>query len=93
MLAVFLVDPSIRIPSTANVPPQQREWRARAVNETRALTSLPQELADRVFDEACPCPLDLEQAKAEREDLLQEKREKYEVYEKRWQNFYYAFNY
>lgn len=46
ILAFFLVDPTIRVMSTAIVPPQQRDWWARLVRISKPFRDLPQELFD-----------------------------------------------
>lgn len=73
ILALFLVDPSIRIPSTANVPPQQKDWWAKEINEQGLLNKLPSEIADLVYDEVEGFPLGLEQAKEVRAELMAER--------------------
>ncbi|KAK1233198.1 hypothetical protein PQX77_003657 [Marasmius sp. AFHP31] len=74
ILALFLVDPYLRMLSTANVAPQQRDWWAEVVRQddfTR-LGRLPVELIDRVAGMMPPedWPLSLEEAKKVREDLM-----------------------
>lgn len=44
ILAIFLVDPHLRVVSTANVPPQQRDWWAREVRKVDLFAQLPEEL-------------------------------------------------
>ncbi|KXS95124.1 hypothetical protein AC578_2878 [Pseudocercospora eumusae] len=75
ILALFLVDPEIRIPSTAHVPPQQKLWWQKAIEERGSLTQrLPVELADQVIDNVDDFPLTLEEAKEIRERLMHERR-------------------
>jgi hypothetical protein len=75
ILALFLVDPYIRILSTANIPPQQRGWWAEGVRKqdkgTR-LEGLPLELMNAVIDEIDDndWPISMEGAKKVREDLM-----------------------
>jgi len=73
ILALFLVDPNIRIPSTANIPPQQRDWWAKQINEEGALSKLPPEIAEHIYDEVEGFPLSLEQAKQVRLELMAER--------------------
>jgi hypothetical protein len=73
ILALFLVDPSIRIPSTANVPPQQRDWWAKQINEEGLLSKLPPEVAEHIYDEVEGFPLSIEQAKQVRGELMAER--------------------
>ena len=74
ILALFLVDPHIPILSTANVPPQQREWWRKGLQEEKALGKLPNELADRVVDEVSDFPISLQEAKELRLDVLEERK-------------------
>ncbi|KAL0573732.1 hypothetical protein V5O48_008228 [Marasmius crinis-equi] len=80
ILALFLVDPYIRTLSTANVPPQQREWWAEVVrrDDSTRLGKLPAELKDQVvrMTDEWPdeWPISLEEAKRVREDLMLKRR-------------------
>ncbi|KAF9443183.1 hypothetical protein P691DRAFT_843796 [Macrolepiota fuliginosa MF-IS2] len=73
ILALFLVDPNIRIISTANIPCQQRDWWGREV--AGALKNLPVELRDRVVWDVGDFPISLERAKELREELMAERKE------------------
>jgi hypothetical protein len=79
LLALFLVDPNITIPSTSNIPPQQRDWWAHEIDRNGALKKLPQELADRVYDEVDDFPLSTERAKEVRDDLMEERKAQLEA--------------
>ena len=74
ILALFLVAPTIPIISTANVPPQQRDWWAREVklNHSR-IGQLPAELVDMIAEGVEDFPIGLEEAKAIREELMLER--------------------
>ncbi|KAK1223167.1 hypothetical protein PQX77_013960 [Marasmius sp. AFHP31] len=76
ILALFLVDPYIRTLSTANVPPQQRDWWAEVVRQDRStrLGKLPAELMDHVVKMTDEWPISLEEAKKVREDLMDKRR-------------------
>ncbi|KAI4729148.1 hypothetical protein E4T49_03003 [Aureobasidium sp. EXF-10728] len=75
ILALFLVDPFHRVISTANVPPQQREWWAEAVQGLEGkLDELPPELRHQVMSEVGDFPISLEEAKTLREELMDERR-------------------
>ena len=64
ILALFLVDPNIRILSTANVPPQQKQWWADAiVQSNERLGKLPPKLMAQVVDSVDDFPISLEEAK------------------------------
>ncbi|GKT46759.1 uncharacterized protein ColSpa_06940 [Colletotrichum spaethianum] len=72
ILALFLVDPAIPIISTANVPPQQRDWWKEGVMPSNRMGPLPAEVADMVFDNL-DFPIGLEKAKKLREELMAER--------------------
>ncbi|KAF1975186.1 hypothetical protein BU23DRAFT_579235 [Bimuria novae-zelandiae CBS 107.79] len=74
ILALFLVDPCTRIPSTANVPPQQKEWWADMVQELDRIAKLPVELREWVINSVGDFPIELEEAKALRLKLMDERR-------------------
>ena len=73
ILALFLVDPSIRIPSTANIPPQQRDWWAKQVDLEGLLGKLPTEISEQIYNEVEDFPLGIEQAKEVRAELMAER--------------------
>lgn len=82
ILALFLVDPHIKIISTANVPCQRRDWWARMINsDTDVLAKLPLELKDKVIEEVGDFPFTLERAKELREVLMAERKEYVMVYQ------------
>ncbi|TFK36208.1 hypothetical protein BDQ12DRAFT_610196 [Crucibulum laeve] len=69
MVALFLVDPHIRIISTAHVPPQQKDWWMQAIKQNRRLERLPVEL-QKLED----FPIDFEEAKQMRLKLMEERK-------------------
>ncbi|XTI82767.1 hypothetical protein V2W45_1355942 [Cenococcum geophilum] len=70
ILALFLVDPNMRILSTANVPPQQKQWWADAIVQgNERLGKLPPKLMAQVVDGVDDFPISLEEAKEIREQL------------------------
>ncbi|KAG6913482.1 hypothetical protein DXG01_006524 [Tephrocybe rancida] len=76
IVALFLVDPNIQITSTANVPCQQREWWSEAVKEAKGpIGTLPLELQDKVVSSVENFPISLEEAKALRVQLMDERKE------------------
>ena len=91
LLALFLVDPFIRIPSTANVPPQQRDWWADNLVKHGLLAKLPVEMADRVVDAVEDIPISLEEAKIIREELIEERRQYVEEVNEIWREQGYCF--
>jgi Protein of unknown function (DUF4246) len=74
ILALFLVDPNIRIISTASVPCQQKDWWAADIRKKGALAVLPLELQDQVFNEVEGFPISLEEAKEQRLELMEERK-------------------
>ncbi|KAI9154930.1 Citrate synthase-like protein [Paramyrothecium foliicola] len=73
ILALFLVDPSIPIISTGNIPPQQKDWWLDATQFNSAVSSrLPAELAQMVADNV-DFPFDEEEAKRIREEVIAER--------------------
>ena len=73
ILALFLVDPNIRIPSTANIPPQQKDWWAKKIDEEGHLAKLPIEISELIYDRVEEFPLSFEQAKEVRAELMRER--------------------
>jgi Protein of unknown function (DUF4246) len=76
IVALFLVDPGIRIVSTANVPCQQREWWAEKVGlEKGSLGELPVELREKVIEQVEEFPILLSEAKELRLELMAERKD------------------
>jgi hypothetical protein len=78
ILALFLVDPGLRIISTANVPPQQKEWWSEEVDRQmkesgKAMGKLSNELKDKVFDDVEDFPIGMDEAKELRLKLMEER--------------------
>ncbi|KAK7752891.1 hypothetical protein SLS62_005234 [Diatrype stigma] len=70
ILAMFLVDPHIRVLSTANVPPQRRDWWAEELRGTvPRLAALPAELFAQIISHVDD-PWDMERAEQIREELM-----------------------
>eukprot|EP00026_Physarum_polycephalum_P018357 Phypoly_transcript_19908.p1 GENE.Phypoly_transcript_19908~~Phypoly_transcript_19908.p1 ORF type:complete len:214 (+),score=22.62 Phypoly_transcript_19908:87-644(+) len=72
ILAIFLVDPSLRILSTLHVPPQQPQWLLNSLASFRPFSILPSHILRTIVDYAVP----MSQASAEkhREDLTKERK-------------------
>ncbi|KAH6909367.1 hypothetical protein BKA70DRAFT_1426494 [Coprinopsis sp. MPI-PUGE-AT-0042] len=78
ILALFLVDPNVRILSTAYVPPQQLQWWRKALHEggeNLPIQNLPVEIQDHVYDEVEEFPITLTEAKRLREELMDERKD------------------
>lgn len=78
ILALFLVDPGIRIISTANVPPQRRDWWAEEVDRQtsaseKTIGGLSRELKDKIFEDVEDFPISMEEAKSLRLELMEER--------------------
>ncbi|PPQ86637.1 hypothetical protein CVT25_006821 [Psilocybe cyanescens] len=86
ILALFLVDPNIKIISTAHVPCQRQDWWREAINskpqasastlnttKTNPIDQLSLELQDNVFD-GVDFPISLGEAKELREELMEERK-------------------
>ena len=80
MVALFLVDPNIKITSTAHVPCQQQEWWWETVMATKmrptsraAIVAVPIELQDGILEEV-DFPFSLKDAKAFRLELMKERK-------------------
>ncbi|KAF9040865.1 hypothetical protein BJ165DRAFT_1350839 [Panaeolus papilionaceus] len=79
ILALFLVDPSIKVISTANVPCQRVDWWKEEMHRVPSgLDKLPVELKDEVFNEVFKgvedFPISLEEAKELRLELMEERK-------------------
>lgn len=76
ILALFLIDPNRRIISTANVPPQQRDWWRDAVAGTpgHSFGKLPVELQRHICDFVEEFPISLDEAKEIRLELMEERK-------------------
>lgn len=73
ILALFLVDPAIRIISTAHVPPQRKDWWNEELVRQGALNRLPRELQIQIFDKA-DFPLTQKEAERLRLVLMKERK-------------------
>ncbi|KAI9932099.1 hypothetical protein ASPWEDRAFT_171776 [Aspergillus wentii DTO 134E9] len=75
ILALFLVDPHIRITSTANIPPQRADWFEEKVNIRRDLLEkrLPPELQNMVLENLDNFPITMDEAKELRLELMGER--------------------
>lgn len=72
ILAMFLVDPNIRILSTANVPPQRRDWWAEELSKIPWFQSLPREILCMILHHV-DFPLSWEDALEARQNLMKER--------------------
>ncbi|TPX16400.1 uncharacterized protein E0L32_004049 [Thyridium curvatum] len=72
ILAMFLIDPYRRVLSTANVPPQRRDWWAPQVRSVPAFARLPLEIFEHIMS-FVEFPLSWEWAVETREALMDER--------------------
>ncbi|KAG6837454.1 hypothetical protein H0H93_008997 [Arthromyces matolae] len=88
IVALFLVDPNMKIISTANVPCQQREWWSEAIREQgkNMIAKLPLEVQDHVFADVEEFPISLKEAKVLREELMAERRKFVHGHAEMWSN-------
>jgi hypothetical protein len=73
ILVFFLVDPSLRILSTANVPPQQSHWYVNVIRSIPPFNQLPLLIVDKIMD-YIDYPMSMNQAKQHREKLMNERK-------------------
>ncbi|CAE6506779.1 unnamed protein product [Rhizoctonia solani] len=74
IVALFLVDPAVRRPSTTTVPPQQAEWRASGISGNQILKStLPPEIINYV-DSMVEGAMTRQEAEAYRLELMDERK-------------------
>ncbi|KEQ64687.1 uncharacterized protein M437DRAFT_73617 [Aureobasidium melanogenum CBS 110374] len=77
ILALFLVDPHVRILSTSKVPPQRKDWWQSELRKQREdihrLKTLPNELMEQVFGDVMDFPISMDEAKNVREALMEER--------------------
>jgi hypothetical protein len=76
ILALFLIDPKMRIISSANVPPQQEEWSRGRRDLVDGLLGerLPVELQEMVRKDLPKSVMSLEEAKEYRLELMEERK-------------------
>jgi hypothetical protein len=74
ILALFLVDPHIRIISSANVPCQQRAWWAQEIRGQELFRILPTELQNEIIRKVEEFPISIEEAKELRLELMEERK-------------------
>lgn len=75
IVALFLVDPNIKVISTAHVPSQQQEWwwKLTQTKKNQQITGLPVEVQDHILDDV-DFPLSLQDAKELRRELMEERK-------------------
>ena len=74
ILALFLVDPHLRVISSANVPCQQREWWAQEIAERGLFRAFPGEIQEEVILNVEEFPMGIETAEELRLELMEERK-------------------
>jgi hypothetical protein len=90
ILALFLVDPHIRIISSANVPCQQREWWGQEIVERGLIPKLPGEIVNEVIRAVTDFPMGIEEAKELRLELMEERKGFAKVQDKKYASAIFA---
>ena len=73
ILCFFLVNPTVRIVSTSDVPPQQEDWVAADTETVEGMGGLPRELYDMITEFAQAGTVSKEQAEGDREEFMKER--------------------
>lgn len=74
IVALFLVDPNIKVISTANVPPQQRDWWGERIADADRLNKLSAELKENIINSVEDFPIGMDKAKEIRLQLMEERK-------------------
>jgi hypothetical protein len=75
ILALFLVDPNIKIISSANVPCQRKDWWREEIARGGGFDNLlSRELRDLIFQEVEEFPIGMEEARQNRLKLMEERK-------------------
>ena len=76
ILALFLVDPNIRVISTGNVPVQRKDWWAEEVSsQDSRLSRLPPEIQAVIFSFVDEFPIGWEEAEEIRKKFMKERKD------------------
>ncbi|KAK0373968.1 hypothetical protein CLIM01_08662 [Colletotrichum limetticola] len=74
VLTLYLVDPRVKILSTANVPPQQADWwAAEFTSREGQMKGLPKEVVEMVVENVTDFPIPKQEARNMRDELLLER--------------------
>lgn len=90
MLALFLVDLMNPIISTANIPPQQRDWWSEKFADLPLVRNLPPELWHQI-NENIDFPIDKETAKKTREEVTSERSAINKEINEKWRTLDWGF--
>ena len=73
-MALFLMDPHLRIISSANVPCQQREWWAQEIERQELFRTVPAEIQNEIIRNVVEFPIGIEEAKELMLELMEERK-------------------
>ncbi|KAH7040622.1 uncharacterized protein B0I36DRAFT_357895 [Microdochium trichocladiopsis] len=91
ILAMFLVDPHLRVLSTSVVPPQRRDWWAEEVRKVPRFGKLPQEIFEMNIEQVEDFPIKWEDALKYREDLMAERTAVSQAVDDMWNEMTFSF--
>lgn len=91
ILAMFLVDPHIRVLSTSIVPPQRKDWWAREVRKVSPFSGLPGEIFDIIIGFVGGFPMSWEDALATRKILMGERSWVKDAFDQEMDSNFYNF--
>lgn len=94
IIALFLVDPYVRVLSTAKVPPQQKDWWSDEVLRMpgfEKFENLPMELKTEILDGVDEFPIGLEEAKAIREQVIVERSRIHDQFSEEMDEYSFCF--
>lgn len=74
IVALFLVDPNIKIISTANVPPQRRDWWEKSMANINRPNKLSAELQEDLVNNIEHFTIGMDKAKQIRLELIEERK-------------------
>eukprot|EP01087_Luapelamoeba_hula_P017302 TRINITY_DN5437_c0_g1_i6.p1 TRINITY_DN5437_c0_g1~~TRINITY_DN5437_c0_g1_i6.p1 ORF type:complete len:614 (+),score=118.31 TRINITY_DN5437_c0_g1_i6:20-1861(+) len=74
ILVFFLVDPTQRVLSTSDVPPQQRDWLLRHLAALPPFNRLPVEIIHKHIAPFIEWPMSMDEAKEHRDELMTERK-------------------
>ncbi|KAI1322089.1 hypothetical protein F5Y16DRAFT_387533 [Xylariaceae sp. FL0255] len=90
ILAMFLVDPHLRVLSTSVVPPQRMDWWSREVRKVAPFNALPLEIYEMIINNVDGL-MTWEDGEAVRETLMQERMWVKDAFEETLQENFYSF--
>ena len=74
VIALFLIDLHCHIISTADVPPQQKDWWSLDMRDSERLARMPKEIVDQIVEDVEDFSISLEEIKELRLNLMEERK-------------------